>query len=96
MGEDYLRLLASFELALPLEHRSGFLEPAMAIKILSLSEGTIGEISALLCRAAIDAIESGTEQITIASLERCGYVVVDGCVKGRISGGEAIGVRRLS
>jgi hypothetical protein len=32
MGEDYLRLLASFELALPLEHRSGFLEPAMASK----------------------------------------------------------------
>jgi hypothetical protein len=75
MSEDYLRLLASFEIALPLEHRSGFLEPAMAIKILSLSEGTIGEISALLCRAAIDAIERGTEQITIASLERCGYVV---------------------
>ncbi len=47
----------------------------MAIRILSLSEGTIGEISALLCRAAIDAIESGTEQITIASLEQCGYVV---------------------
>jgi hypothetical protein len=74
MGEDYLRLLASFEMALPLEHRSGFLEPAMAIKILSLSEGTIGEISSLLCRAAIDAIESGTEQIMIASLEHCGYV----------------------
>src|SRR5450631_1979637 len=44
MGEDYLRLLASFEKLLPLEHRSDLLEPAMAIKILSLSEGTIGEI----------------------------------------------------
>ncbi len=51
MGEDYLRLLASFEKALPLEHRSELLETTMAIKILSLSEGTIGEISALLCRA---------------------------------------------
>jgi Bacterial TniB protein len=74
MGEDYLRLLASFEVALPLEHRSGLVEPALALKILSLSEGTIGEISALLCRAAIDAIESETEQITSASLDRCGYV----------------------
>jgi hypothetical protein len=71
MGEDYLRLLASFEVALPLEHRSGLVEPALALKILSLSEGTIGEISALLCRAAIDA---ETEQITSASLDRCGYV----------------------
>jgi hypothetical protein len=30
----------------------------MAIRILSLSEGTIGEISALLRWAAIDAIEA--------------------------------------
>jgi hypothetical protein len=74
MSEDYLRLLASFEIALPLEQRSGLVEPALALKILSLSEGIIGEISALLCRAALDAIERGTEQITDASLERCGYV----------------------
>ncbi len=74
MGEDYLRLLASFEKLLALEHRSELLEPAMAIKILSLSEGTIGEISTLLCRAAITAIENATERITISSLERCGYV----------------------
>ena len=74
MSEDYLRLLASFAKVIPLEHGSELLEPVMAIKILSLSEGTIGEISALLCRSAIAAIESGTERITIASLERCGYV----------------------
>ena len=74
MGEDYLRLLASFEVALPLEQRSGLVEPALALKILSLSEGTIGEISTLLCRAAVEAIERGTEQITGASLEHCGYV----------------------
>src|SRR5450755_4617205 len=74
MGEDYLRLLASFEVALPLEHRSGLVEPELALKILSLSEGTIGEISALLCRAAIDAIESETDRITSASLDRCGFV----------------------
>jgi hypothetical protein len=39
MGEDHLRLLASFEVALPLEHRSGLVEPALALQILSLSEG---------------------------------------------------------
>lgn len=74
MGEDYLRLLASFEVALPLEQRSGLVEPELALKILSLSEGTIGEISALLCRAALDAIERGAEQISGASIERCGYI----------------------
>ncbi len=63
MGEDYLRLLDNFEVAPPLEHRSGLVEPELAIKILSLSEGTIGEISALLCRATLDAIERSTEQI---------------------------------
>jgi hypothetical protein len=54
MGEDYLRQLASFEVALPLEHRSGLVESALALKILSLSEDTIGEISALLCRDRTD------------------------------------------
>jgi hypothetical protein len=74
MGEDYLRLLASFEVALPLEHRSALVEPGLALKILSRSEGSRGEISALLCRAALDPIERGTEQITAASHDRCGYV----------------------
>jgi hypothetical protein len=72
-GAD-LWLLASFEAPLSLERRSGFVEPASALKTLSLSEGTFSEISALLCRAALDAIERGTEQITGASLERCGYI----------------------
>jgi hypothetical protein len=47
----------------------------VALKILSLS-GAIGAISALLCRAAVEAIELGTEQITNASLERCWYITV--------------------
>jgi hypothetical protein len=39
-GGAYLWLLARFEAALPLERRSGFVEPASALKTLSLSEGT--------------------------------------------------------
>ena len=42
----------------------------MALKILSFS-GTVGAIS-LLCRAAVEAIERGIEQITNASPERPG------------------------
>jgi hypothetical protein len=46
----------------------------LAQKILVLSEGTIGEISALLTCATLAAIESGTEQITSNVLDNCGYV----------------------
>ena len=74
MTDDYLRLLASFEVAFPLERASALTESALAQKILSLSEGTIGEISALLTRAALDAIERGTEQITSTLLDGCGYI----------------------
>jgi hypothetical protein len=74
MNEDYLRLLASFEVALPLEQPSELLEPALAIKILNLTGGTIGEISTLLSRAAVMAIDRGIERITADLLDSCGYV----------------------
>jgi hypothetical protein len=66
MNEEYLRLLASFELALSLEQRSGLLEPALATKILTLSGGTIGEISTLLSHAALMAIERGRINVEYA------------------------------
>ncbi len=74
LTDEYLRLLVSFEVALPLERASRLADVALARKILSLSEGTIGEISALLNSAALDAIDRGTEQITSASLDGCGYI----------------------
>jgi hypothetical protein len=74
MSDDYLRLLASFEVAFPLAHPSKLVERNLAQKILNLSEGTIGEISALLTCAALAAIERGTEQITSNVLADCGYV----------------------
>ena len=74
MNDDYLRLLASFEVALPLEHPSRLIEPPLATKILSLSGGTIGEISTLLSRAAFMGVERGIERITSAVLDSCGYL----------------------
>jgi len=74
MNEDYLRLLASFEVGLGLEEASQLIEPALATKILALSGGTIGEIGALLGRAATAAIERGVERITSDGLDSCGYV----------------------
>jgi len=74
MNEDYLRLLASFEVGLGLEQPSHLIEPALATKILTLSGGTIGEIGALLGRAATAAIERDVERITSGVLDSCGYV----------------------
>jgi hypothetical protein len=74
LTDDYLRLLASFEVAFPLERPSRLADLKLARKILALSEGTIGEISALLICAALAAIEGGTEQITSSVLDDCGYV----------------------
>ncbi len=74
MTDEYLRLLASFEVALPLERPSRLAELTLARKILGLSEGTIGEISALLTSAALSVIDRGTEQILSTVLDDCGYV----------------------
>lgn len=69
VGDDSRRLLASFEMLLPLKKPSNLSATSMSIKILSMSEGTIGDTSMLLNRAAIFAIKSGTEQITEKVLE---------------------------
>lgn len=69
IGDEFLRLMASFEMMLPLKKPSNLSDTAMAAKIISMSEGTIGDTSLLLNRAAIHAITSGTEQITFKTLE---------------------------
>lgn len=63
MGEEFLRLLASFERALPLRQPSNLTEPRLAERLLAASEGTIGELVAVLSAAAIYAVRAGTEQI---------------------------------
>jgi len=47
-GPEFGRLLASFEAVLPLCEPSGLGGPAMRAHILRRSEGTIGEVAALL------------------------------------------------
>lgn len=74
LDEEYFRLLASFERMLPLKKRSHLTNDDIAIKILSMSEGTIGEIVSLLKTAARQAIESGSEEITLQSLVKIGWV----------------------
>ncbi|HEY1728269.1 MAG TPA: TniB family NTP-binding protein [Candidatus Baltobacteraceae bacterium] len=75
MGEEYLRLLAGLETILPLKRPSNLAGERLATKILSLTEGTIGEIIALVRAAALKAIESGRECIDESTLAMCGYTV---------------------
>jgi hypothetical protein len=73
-GEEFESLLDSYEYILPLRKPSGLTSPRLANKILAMSEGTIGEISALINEAAIYALKKGEEWITVDALNKCGFV----------------------
>lgn len=66
-------LLASFAAAFPLRRRSHLATPDMTEYLLARSEGTIGEVAALLTDAAVAAIESGEEAINQRTLLMAGY-----------------------
>lgn len=68
------RLLLSFEKLLPLKKESNLIENSMTSKILSLSDGLIGEISKILELSTILAIESGVEKITLQILNNIDYI----------------------
>jgi hypothetical protein len=74
MGVEYLRLLESFERMLPLKKASNLTEQNVAIKLLSMSEGLIGELSAILIKAAVKAVKSGGEQITVELLNSIKWI----------------------
>ena len=72
-GPEFGRLLASFEAVLPLCEPSGLGAPAMRAQVLRRSEGTIGEVTALLTAAVDAALLAGEERIDAAVLERADY-----------------------
>lgn len=63
-GDEYQRLLSTLEAVLPLKNPSHLADPIIARKILSLSEGILGEILTIVTRAAVRAVATGTEAIT--------------------------------
>ena len=69
-GPEYLRLLSTLEALLPLRKPSGLAGPVLAGTIFTRSEGVLGEIVAIVIRAAVEAISSGTEAITPRIIER--------------------------
>jgi hypothetical protein len=72
--DPYMKLLVSFERALPLRNPSHLVKKTLALKLLSMSEGLIGELSAVLNAAAEQAIRSKREQIDAATLDEINWI----------------------
>jgi Bacterial TniB protein len=63
MNRDFLMLLASLERMIPLKRPSNLIQPALANRLFALSEGTIGELVALLSSAAVYAVRTEKERV---------------------------------
>ncbi len=72
-GPEFGRLLASFETVLPLCEPSGLRAPALRAHVLRRSEGTIGEVAALLAAATEAALLAGEERIGASTLDVAEY-----------------------
>jgi TniB protein len=73
-NQEYVSLLLSIEMILPLRITSNLASEELAPLILDLSEGYIGDIVELTNTAAIYAIQTGTERITSSVISACGYI----------------------
>jgi hypothetical protein len=67
---EYRRLLAQFEMTLPLRTASGLKDAVLAEAVFELSEGYLGGIAEAVREAAIQALTAGEEAITISHLDR--------------------------
>jgi len=74
MDGEYRRLLASFEVTMPLKQPSHLQQRDIAALILGLSEGLLGEIRDLLCLAVAHALQNGRESIDIDLLRGLPWV----------------------
>ena len=72
-GEEYRQLLRTLEALLPLRRPSNLARPALAQKVLAAAEGILGEVVAILTRAAVRAVTTGTEAISVQMIEDCGF-----------------------
>lgn len=70
INKDYLSLLTSFERMLPLKKPSNLINTDLALKLLSMSEGVIGELATILNKAAQEAIANKQESISLQLLDK--------------------------
>jgi len=74
LDREFRMLLMSFEQVLPLRNPSNLASKDLATMLFAMSEGTIGELSNLLCAAAAAAIRTGREQIDEIVLKQIGWI----------------------
>lgn len=72
--DEYRRLLSTLEAVLPLRKPSHLGDSAMVARILSASEGVLGEIIAVVVRAAVRAVDTGAEMISPRMIEGSGFI----------------------
>jgi Bacterial TniB protein len=72
--KELRKLLASFEKIIPLNYPSDLQSSKLTSKLLTRSEGTIGELKMLLGAAAAAAMRNGTERITEEIIDGCNYM----------------------
>lgn len=71
--DEFRNLLISLEAVLPLRRRSDLAKVRLARRILSRSEGILGEIIAIVTRAAVRAVSTGAEAISAKIIDECGF-----------------------
>lgn len=67
-GEEWRRLLKTFEMMLPLHEPSKLAGKSMAKKLHGMTGGVLGDLWSLLNAAAVHAVQTGTERIDDAGL----------------------------
>lgn len=73
-GEEYRRLLSTLEAVLPLRKPSGLASTPIASRILAASEGVLGEVVALVTRAAVSAVATGSDRISPRMIEDARFI----------------------
>lgn len=74
-GDEFRGLLASFEVSMPLRQPSYLAEDRLARKLLTMSEGLIGELARILGDAGSAAVRTGRERIDADLLDGLGWVL---------------------
>lgn len=74
-GTEYKRLLASFEHTLPLRETSNLKDKEISRELLRMSEGTLGELVAIISEAAVYAVRNNQESITAKTLKDIGWIL---------------------
>lgn len=77
LNREYLGFLASYEQLLPLAKPSDLAQPEVARALFAMAGDTVGQNVKLLRRAAVAAIETGSEQITAKLLNELNWTRAD-------------------